>query len=69
MTAILSDYLTRPELAAELNVTPRTIIRYENRPDGLPHTRIGGRVMYRKASVLAWLEKAERHPNPTRRFR
>jgi len=66
MTAILDEYLTRSELARELRVAERTIIRYQNQPDGLPRTTVGGRVLYRRSSVLAWLEANEHKSNPRR---
>lgn len=64
--AILDGYLTIDRLAAEMNVSVRTIARYEREPDGLPSTMIGGRKYYRIASVQAWLTKRERRPNPRR---
>lgn len=67
MSNLLSEYLTRDQLAAELRVTPRTIIRWQAAADGLPHVQIGGRVLYRVASVKAWLESKERRPNQRRR--
>lgn len=66
MAALLDEYLTRSELARELNVAERTIIRYQNQPDGLPRTKMGGRTLYRRASVLAWLQTNEQRPNPRR---
>lgn len=66
MTGLLSEYLTRDQLAEELRVTPRTIIRWQSTADGLPHVQIGGRVLYRVASVKAWLESKERKPNQRR---
>ena len=64
--AILDDYLTRDELASELNVTKRTLIRWQNQRDGLPFIMLGGRVLYRRASVLVWLKDLEKWPNPGR---
>lgn len=66
MSPILEDYLTREQLAAELNVTERTIFRWQSLPDGLPVTALGGRVLYRRASVRAWVEGRERRPNQRR---
>ncbi len=66
MTGLLSEYVDRAGLAAELGVSERTICRYEAERDGLPMTRIGGRAMYRLSSVRQWLERRERRPNPTR---
>lgn len=65
--SILNDYLTRDQLAAELRVCPRTVMRWQAQPDGIPYTQIGGRILYRRASVLEWLESHERRPNPRRR--
>ncbi len=69
MSAILDEYLTRQELARELRVASRTIIRYQNQPNGLPYTKMGGRILYRRASVLAWLQANELRPNPRRNSR
>lgn len=67
MSTILSDYLTREQLATEFGVTLRTIARWQKLPDGLPKTTIGNRTLYRIASVRAWLEANERQSNPRRR--
>lgn len=67
MTGLLSEYLTRDELAAELRVTVRTIARWQAQPDGLPSTVLGGRTLYKRSSVLAWIDSHERQPNPRRR--
>lgn len=64
--SLLQDYLTRDQLAAELHVTPRTISRWQNAPDGLPVVEMGGRVLFRRQSILSWLESRERRPNPRR---
>lgn len=69
MAALLDDYFTRSELARELNVTERTIIRYQNQPNGLPRTKMGGRTLYRRDSVLAWLKVNEQRPNPRHNHR
>ena len=63
----LADYIDRPTLARSLGVSTRTIARYENQPDGLPSTMIGGRKLYRGQSVIEWLKEQEVHPNPRRR--
>lgn len=66
MANILEDYITRDELAAELRITARTLIRYENEPDGLPNMVLGGRKYYRRDAVRDWLRKREHQPNPRR---
>jgi excisionase family DNA binding protein len=65
--SLLADYLTREELAKELRVTPRTINRWRDMPDGIPCTEIGGRVLYRRAAIEQWLKAHERQPNPRRK--
>lgn len=66
MSALLHDFLTRDQLASELHVTPRTVIRWQNQPDGIPYIEMGGRILYRRQSILAWIEGRERHPNQRR---
>jgi hypothetical protein len=66
MPELLENYLDRGSLARQLGVSERTIHRYENQPDGLPSLLIGGRRMYKLDSIRAWLERRERHPNPSR---
>lgn len=62
-TALLNDYLTREELAAEFRVSIRTINRWRDQVNGLPFVPIGKRTMYRKTAVAAWLTSRERQLN------
>ncbi|MEH7904337.1 helix-turn-helix domain-containing protein [Rhizobium laguerreae] len=64
---ILEGYLSREQLAAELNVTTRTLWRWQNEPDGLPYTRIGNQLYYRVESVRNWVAGRETKPNTRRR--
>lgn len=66
MTGLLDEYLTREELASELRISPRTIARWENQPNGLPATELGGRMLYRRESVRKWIQSRERLRNPRR---
>ena len=59
MAKLLDEYLSREELAHELGVTGRTIIRWQNQPGGLPFVKLGARVRYRRAAVEAWLKAGE----------
>lgn len=65
--SILQDYLTKSELADEFRVTRRTINRYMAEKDGLPFVLLGGKVFFRRSSVVAWLQARERQPNRARR--
>ena len=57
---ILADFLTKEELAAELRRNPRTLDRWEVLGMGPPRTRVGRKVLYRRASVQKWLVAQER---------
>jgi excisionase family DNA binding protein len=59
-TALLADYLTVVELAAELGVTVRTVRNWEAEGAAPPRVKLGRRVLYHRPAVLAWL--AARQP-------
>ena len=56
---ILSEFLTREELAAELGRNPRTLYRWDVLGIGPPRTLVGRKILYRRASVHAWLRGRE----------
>lgn len=67
---VIADLMTLPELAEELNVTPRTIMRWHARRQGPPRIRVGGRVYFRAGAVRDWLlakEKSEPRSSATNR--
>lgn len=53
---ILSDYLSKSQLAAELGVTVRTITRWRMMRTAPPAVRVAGRVMFKRADVKQWIE-------------
>ena len=57
--AILSEFLTTEELAAELRRNPRTLDRWEVLGMGPPRTHVGRQVLYRRTSVEKWLAAQE----------
>lgn len=62
---ILSEFLTKEELAAELRRNVRTLDRWDALGLGPPRTCIGRTVLYRQASVQKWLaaqEQSDRCP-------
>ena len=67
--ALLGDYFAENELAAELDVTVRTVQRWRANREGLPATFIGNRPVYNKASVRSWLKGRERKTHNRRRDR
>ena len=58
---ILSEFITREELAAELGCNPRTLDRWEVLGMGPPRTHVGRRILYKRASLHKWLAACE-HP-------
>lgn len=56
---ILSEFLTKAELAAELQRNERTLDRWHRLGEGPPITRIGRRILYRRASLQNWLHARE----------
>ena len=57
---ILSEFLTKEELAAELRRNPRTLDRWDVLGMGPPRTHLGRRILYRRTSVQKWLCAQER---------
>lgn len=56
---ILSEFLTKEELAAELGRNPRTLDRWDMLRTGPPRTHVGRQVFYRRESVRKWLVAQE----------
>jgi hypothetical protein len=57
---LLSEFLTKEQLAAELGRNARTLDRWASLGIGPPRTCFGRTVLYRRASVLKWLVAQER---------
>ena len=57
---LLSDYLTEEEAARELGVCTKTLKRWHALGAGPAVTRLGRRVLYRRATLAAWLVSRER---------
>jgi hypothetical protein len=56
---LLSDYLTEDQAAVELGCCIRTLRRWRDLSEGPAITRLGRRVLYRRSTLLAWLEARE----------
>jgi len=56
---VLADFMDTDELAADLDVTPLTLVRWRLQKTGPPVTRLGRRILYRRSSVQAWLAAQE----------
>jgi len=56
---LLDDFLSAPQLASELGVSPRTVQRWHRLREAPPVTRIGRRVYYHRSAVEQWLRSRE----------
>ena len=65
---LLTDWISREQLAGELGLACDTLARWEARQIGPPCTRIGRKVLYRRTSVESWINAQEKtRPVRTRR--
>ena len=65
--AVLADFLDLDVFAAQVDRDPRTVRRWMNKPNGLPFTRIGNRVLVHVPTARAWILSQTRKPNPRRK--
>jgi hypothetical protein len=63
---LLEEYAPRVAIAKSLKVSPRTIDRYVNQPDGLPVTEVGGKLYFHIPTVRKWIASRTRQRNPRR---
>jgi hypothetical protein len=59
LASVLSEYLTKHELAQQLGRSTRTIDRMALGGGGPPITRIGRTKLYRRVAVIEWLHDRE----------
>jgi predicted DNA-binding transcriptional regulator AlpA len=52
---LLSDYVSKEQLAQELRRTTRTLDRWLLHGNGPAYVRLGRRVLFRKGSIEEWL--------------
>ena len=62
---MLSDWMTRAELAAALDLTTDTLARWHARRFGPAPTRVGRKVLYRRETVREWLLAQEQGQSAT----
>ncbi len=60
---LLFDFLTEDDLARELDLSRKTLLRWGKDGRGPKRTKIGRRVLYRRDSVRAWLAACEADPH------
>ncbi|MCC5974179.1 MAG: helix-turn-helix domain-containing protein [Rubellimicrobium sp.] len=57
--ALLGGWISRADLARELEVTEGTLRRWASERSGPPYIRAGRKVFYRRSAVVEWLEDQE----------
>lgn len=57
--ALLSGWISRADLAQQLEITEGTLRRWETERWGPPCIRAGRKIFYRRNAVLEWLEQQE----------
>lgn len=60
--SVLSEWMSRDDLAEQLGVKVDTLRRWDARRLGPPHVKLGQRVMYRREAVRLWLVSREVDP-------
>lgn len=66
--SLLSGWISRADLAQELEVTEGTLRRWAAERSGPPCIRAGRKIFYRRSAVVEWLEDQETtHPRRARR--
>jgi hypothetical protein len=63
---LLEDYIDLEPFAAQVDRDPRTVRRWMDVPDGLPHTRIGNRILIHVPTAREWIFGRMRKPNARR---
>lgn len=58
-TSLLDGWMSRAELAAELGVCVDTLMRWDRRRYGPKCVKAGRKALYKRSTVLAWLEAQE----------
>jgi hypothetical protein len=64
MSKVLHDFLDLAPFAKQVGRNPRTVRRWMNEPDGLPHSRIGNRILIHVPTARAWILGRMRGRNP-----
>lgn len=64
-----SEVFTPIQIAKGLGISKRTLDRFHAKRMGPPRIRIGKKILYRRSSVIAWLEAREEEPRVYRKRR
>lgn len=59
---ITDEFYSEEQVAEFLSVKPKTLKNMSARRLGPPKIKVGHKIMYRRASLVAWLESRETQP-------
>jgi excisionase family DNA binding protein len=54
--SLLGEYLNMRQLANELSISFKTLERWRLQRKAPPACRVGGRLLFKRSDVLAWIE-------------
>ena len=63
---LLDEYMEEPEALKILRVHKRTLARLHARREGPPRVRFGKKILYRRVSLIDWLNSREQHQSRAR---
>jgi hypothetical protein len=66
LLSLFSNYITKFELAALMEVSDRTIDRWEQFGIGPPRISIGGRIFYNRQKIADWIAAKEKEAQKPR---
>jgi len=69
MSKVLEDFLDLDPFAAEINRAPRTVRRWLNKPNGLPYTKVGNRILIHVPSARDWMLSRMKNVRSSKRRR
>ena len=66
-SSLLSEFLTREQLAAEFGISPRQLWERQRKGHAPPKIKLGRRTYYAKSSVISWILQQQQEAPTTRR--
>jgi phage terminase Nu1 subunit (DNA packaging protein) len=63
MHDVLDEYISRDQLAEQLEVSPRTLERWHRLSTGPARCKVGQKVLYHRQAVASWLRSRESATN------
>jgi hypothetical protein len=67
-TDVLEDFLDLEPFAAQIKRHPRTVRRWMDKPNGLPSTKVGSRLLIHVPTARAWMLSRMRNVDRSRKL-